>query len=80
MQLEQISIQRNPSYHDFPDLFTGRVKFKQPGGGSIEIPLDHELSEKVLKLCAESIVDASKMFAQTLTVATLTQPVLKTLK
>ena len=67
MQLESISISLN-EYGQKAGTYDGRIKYRGEYG-TTEIYLDAKLSEEVLKLCAESLVRATKELAQNLTAA-----------
>lgn len=68
MELEYISITKNPHYGARPEEFKGQVKYRSQHG-TVEIQLDNKLSVEVLKLVAESITRASRDIADNLTAA-----------
>lgn len=74
MILEYLRVERNASYAPRPGEYKGTMKF-QGDHGSVEIPLDEELSQEVLKLCAESLTRATKTLASTLTAEMISQVV-----
>jgi hypothetical protein len=71
MELETIRIQRNPSYHDRPSDYTGKVKYKGDHG-EVEINLNAETSRRVLDVVAAQLVETTKELAQNITADTLT--------
>lgn len=71
MQLTSLNI----SFDDYgvhKGKYKGSAHFRGQYG-AVEIVLTPDISDQVLKLCAEAIVANTKELAQTITAATLTQ-------
>lgn len=72
MQVERLEVHRRESYEEGVGTFKGTLRVKGAYGG-IELILDSQLSEDVLKLCAESLTRATRELAQNMTAAVLEQ-------
>ncbi len=65
MQLKQLQITRSEWGADKGKL-SGAVKFMGPHG-QVKLPLDEQLSQDILKICADGVVRASQQIATELT-------------
>lgn len=63
MKLQAINIHRSYSNND---LFEGSIRF-EGSFGEVSLKLTEELSEKVLAVCAEAIVQSSQEVAEAMT-------------
>lgn len=66
MKIERIVISEVPSYKPLAGSYEGEIKFVG-SHGTIEVQLDAALCATVLKVCADSLVKATKELAQNMT-------------
>ncbi len=68
MILESIKIDRGYSYNNSLNPLTGELVFKANGNESkVQIELDEELSQKIIKICASELVAAANRAAGLMT-------------
>lgn len=76
MLLKSLKIYRGAEYSYQPqatEKLKGEVEFYSSGGDKIAIRLTEDAAKKILDICAEGLVDASKKVALDLTAEILTQ-------
>jgi len=66
MQLKQLAIRRKDAWEDKTRPLVGSVWFEGPTGEEVKINLDEATSARVVELCAEGIVNASRAVADIL--------------
>ncbi len=62
MNLTKLQIEM-PNYGPNKGRYVGRVHFDNNFNASVEIPLDDELSRKILQICADEVTKAGKEVA-----------------
>lgn len=75
MQLERLDISRN-QYGDNKGKMVGEITFSSPAS-KIQLILTDDACHKILKFCAEALVESSQSVAQQLTSEIITGEVLK---